>query len=445
MSQLSISSYAIPFRVPGSQNDRRLLHYFCVQGSNDISGFLTSDFWSQTVLQESHQDQVIRQALVAMSSLHLNYITSNSEEGLVRNVDTLTQYGKALRAVRRRLGQPTDATLKTVLICCIIFYCCESALGDRDAALQHLSNGLKLLMSAQQEQTGKILESDDMKKLSAIFERLDMQASFFEDDRSPLLIFPPWKLDETGRSPLSPEEPFTRLEDAQESLIRLQAWLYHFVNENAHLHNEPKESLSSLLLQEREALLQGYTAWGKALDDFWVEAQHDDQNLYGYRTLLVQFHVCRMILESKFPRNDDIFGVSPNPSGEMILDLAESLLQHTTEKNASPNATGSPRRNFSLETGIVAPVFGLALKSSDEAIVTRAARMLASSQRREGLYDAQVMAQIITQLKAFREEGVLCERALNNKGAGIQALEYHIPDEYFGGGVDKLIASMSLY
>ncbi|KAM0542376.1 hypothetical protein ACHAPJ_012843 [Fusarium lateritium] len=280
MAQLSISSYAIPFRVPGSQKDRRLLHYFCVQGSNDISGFLTSDFWSQTVLQESHQDQVIRQALVAMSSLHLNYITSNSGEGLVRNVDTLTQYGKALRAVRRRLGQPTDATLKTVLICCIIFYCCESALGDRDAALQHLSNGLKMLMSAQQEQAGKESEPDDMKKLSAIFERLDMQASFFEDDRSPLLIFPPWKSDETSRDPSPFEERFTRLEDAQESLIRLQAWLYHFVNKNAHLHNEPKESLPSLLLQEREALMQGYTAWGKALDDFWVEGQHDDQNFF---------------------------------------------------------------------------------------------------------------------------------------------------------------------
>ncbi|KAF4969484.1 hypothetical protein FSARC_3270 [Fusarium sarcochroum] len=413
-TQLSISSYAIPFKVPGSQNDRRLLHYFCVQGSSDISGFLTSDFWSQTVLRESHQDQVIRQALVAMSSLHLNYITSNSEEGLVRNVDTLTQYGKALRAVRRRLGQPTNATLKTVLVCCIIFYCCESALGDRDAALQHLSNGVKMLASAQHEQAGK--ESDDMKKLSAIFERLDMQASFFEDDRSPLLTFSPWKSVVTRDDPLLHEESFSRLQDAQESLIRLQAWLYHFVNEYAHLHEEPKEALPSYVLQERDALVQGYTAWGKALNDFWVGAQHDQRNLYGYRTLLVQFHVCRMILESKFPKNDDIFDVSPNLDVQMILDLAESLLQHTVEKNASTNATKSPRRNFSLETGIVAPVFALAIKCSDEAIITRAAQMLASSQRREGLYDAQVMAQIVTQLKTLREKGVPCERALNING-----------------------------
>ena len=69
-SSQSIKSYAIPFRVPGSQADRQLLHHFCVVSANELSGFLVSDFWTRTVLQRAQHELVVRQAVVALSSLH---------------------------------------------------------------------------------------------------------------------------------------------------------------------------------------------------------------------------------------------------------------------------------------------------------------------------------------------------------------------------------------
>ena len=429
MPLLSIASYSIPFKVPGSQRDRQILHYFCVQGSSDISGFITSDFWSKVVLQESHQDSAVRQALVAMSSLHLDYVTSESQAA---SVETLMHYGKAVSTIRKRLSRPTGDTIKVALVCCIIFYCCETALGDWDAALQHLGNGLKLLKSVK--------EVEDIRELTTIFERLDMQASFFQDDRVPMLSLTDWKDYFTA----VPEKGFSNTQEAHESLVKLQSWLYRFANTHVELHEASVDLLCADILDEKDALVQAYNRWSHAFENLQLAKKEEDQGTYGLRVLLIHFHICKMLLESKFPVNEEIFGASPNPIAHKILDLAETLLDHTTRLNFSPSTTQPPRRNFSLESGVVAPLFALALKCSDESVATRAAGMLSSSHRREGLYDAQTMAQILTQLKASRDGKHGVEEEVKNDNGILNALEYHIPGNYGGDGIDKLFASMSI-
>jgi hypothetical protein len=364
-----------------------------------------------------------------MSSLHLDYVTSENQAA---SVQTLTNYGKAVRTIRKRLSQPTGDTTKVALVCCIIFYCCESALGDWDAALQHLSNGLKLLKSVR--------ESGDIKELTTIFERLDMQSSFFQDDRVPILSLPNWK----GYIKTQPEQGFSSAQEAHECLVKLQSWLYSFVNRHVELHEASIDLLSSEILDEKDALVHAYDQWSRAFDSFQLTQEHGGQATYGLRVLLVHFYICQMILESKFPVNEEIFGSSPNPTAHKILDLAETLLVYTTQLNSSPSATQTPRRNFSLESGVVAPLFALALKCSDESVATRAAGMLSSSHRREGLYDAQTMAQILTQLRISRDREHGIKEEVESDDGIVSALEYHIPGSYEGGGIDKLLASMSI-
>ncbi|KAF4332784.1 transcriptional regulatory [Fusarium beomiforme] len=378
-----------------------------------------------------------------MSSLHLDYISSGPEGRPVASPETLCLYGKALRSMRKRLAQPSEDTTKTALVCCILFYCCESTIGDQKAALQHLSNGRKLLISAQQETARE--ESEDMKRITIIFERLDMQASFFEDDRVPVLALPELRRQKADCDAFSSEGKFHGVQDAQQQLVRLQAWLYHFINKNVEFHEDPIDSLSLDIMQEKSALVQEYNSWFAALEELEHREQHDDQTSHGLRTLLVQFHICRMVLESKFPQNQQVFGASPNPVAHHILDLAETLLEHAMQLNALSNATKTPpRRSFSLETGVVAPLFALALKCSDNSVATRATWLLASSNRREGLYEALTMSQIINELRKSREGGLKIEEKVGTGMESMSPLEYHIPEEYYGGGIDKLLWSMRL-
>ncbi|RYP05514.1 hypothetical protein DL764_003774 [Monosporascus ibericus] len=438
---LSVTSYSIPFRVPGSQKDRQMLHYFCVQGSHDIAGFLSSDFWSRTILQESHQDPVVRHALVSLSSVHLDYVTANAPGNGTASPETLVQYGKALRILRNRISNPSKTTTNAVLVCCILFYCFEATLGNSEAAVRHLDSGLRMLSSCRRGQIQANV--DHLERLSDMFERLDLQATIFDDGRVPLLTSASNEHDEETRDPPC-EGGFSLLEDGQRTLVKLQGSIFSFLSRNVDLKCEVKELIPANILQEKDFLMQQYSRWLKKFDDNRPRAGHDGQAVCGIQTLLIQFHVSRMLVASSFPADDSVFGSSPNETAEAVLQMAENILRLTGEGKASVEVAKNPRRNLSSETGIVAPLFLLAMKCSDESVCSRAAELLATSQRREGLYDAQTMARIIGQLQDLRAkrqakmEGYDVEQATNT------ALEHWIPYEIerAAGGMDRLTNSI---
>ncbi|CEJ83189.1 hypothetical protein VHEMI03210 [[Torrubiella] hemipterigena] len=167
---LHITSYAIPFQVVGSQKDRQMLHYFCVQGSHDIAGFVGADFWTKTVLRESRDNRIIRAALVALSSLQLEYTTTSPTSGYATRArayaatpETIIQYERAVRLLRKRLTSPASNTsmVKTAIICSVLFCAFETALGQSHTAALHINNGLQMAASYRDSLTVSSIHSDD--------------------------------------------------------------------------------------------------------------------------------------------------------------------------------------------------------------------------------------------------------------------------------------------
>ncbi|KXJ96286.1 hypothetical protein Micbo1qcDRAFT_210589 [Microdochium bolleyi] len=166
----SFRSYAISYRVSGNQADRQLLHYFCVWLASEISGFLPSNFWTRMVLQRAQHELVVRQALVALSSLHRQMHTARSEGAACVNKqinassESGAAYHRAMRSLRRYLRnqsgesatdtQASSAVASDIdghqsrivpLICCVLFYTFESVQGNVDSALEHLAAGRAIL------------------------------------------------------------------------------------------------------------------------------------------------------------------------------------------------------------------------------------------------------------------------------------------------------------
>ncbi|KAK2756925.1 hypothetical protein FQN54_004893 [Arachnomyces sp. PD_36] len=439
---LSITSYSLPFRVPGSQKDRQMLHYFCVQGSHDISGFTLSSFWSRNILRESHKDHVVRQALVALSSLHLDYTSTDgaTDGATMASTDTLNKYGNALRSLNKRLSKnPSQDTVRTALICSVLFYSFESGLGNSEAAMRHLNSGLKILPSYR----GKSWDDDeDLESLSTTFERLDLQATFFDDGRVPCLqLASKERQGDVGDSTRG--RAFSGLEDSQRTLVSLQNWLFRFLIENIHYKSLVEKDLPAHILQEKEIIMQKFSEWARKFDDFrfWDERSDQATCTCNAQTLLVQFYISRMLLEASFPNNDNTFGASPNESAETILELADNILRRATERDASDAAlaTKNLRRSFSSETGIVAPLFVLAMKCLDVSVRERAVKLLRTSQRREGLYDAQTMITIVDKLKVVKRQ----KQEMNEYDATATesaALEFYIHEnETASKGMDSLV------
>jgi hypothetical protein len=372
--------------VAGSQRDRQLLHYFCVQGSDDISGFISSQFWNQTVLQVSQHEPAVRSALVALSSSHLDHAASNDAS---TQHHSLEQYGRALRALSKRIEVADNDAIRVALLCCILFYSFSATVGDTAAALQHLDRGLHILTASRQTSHDTL----DQSILSTIA-RLDLQASLFDDSRMPVLQF----LSFAGS--WNPGVPFNTLHEAQCALDDVQRRIFKFLISNAPFKNEGLENIPPHVMLEKTNLTTDHNTWHDKLTLFVETGQPAPES--GVQMLQIHHKLTNMLLDSNFPYNPEPFGACPNQPAHEALDMIQHVLQTARQRNASSGAARNAQHNVSLETGIIAPLSLLAIKCSDEAVCARATRLLGLANRKEGLYDAATMVMVLQRLGAIK-------------------------------------------
>lgn len=399
-SALSISSYAIPFKVPGSQKDRQILHYFCVRGGPEIASHFNVEFWTNTVLQQSHQHPVVRQALVALSSLHLDFDCTTAAIAKPDHTKqgALAQYGKAIHSLRRQIDKPDRNTIKAALTCCILFCCFENALGNSEPAKRHLNSGLDLL-STHWKNRG--LDHDDqLDALVRVFDSLDLQATIFFPGRVPRLQI--WFEEDRDK------EAFLNLDEAYGAFTRLQTSLLHFLTTQIPHKFFDEGSLPPHVAEQKRLFEDRFRVWLARFEKSDFTGDGDKCDPFGAQLLLIRCHVSKMILAANCPINERVFGDSPNPRVERILDMAEELFcQSQRAKERPDQKNAGPWRSFSSEVGIVAPLFTLAARCSDDALSERAVELLTRAQRREGLYDSGTMAEVVHQFRKARRSQVL--------------------------------------
>ena len=300
---------------------------------------------------------MVRQALVSLGMLHLEFTTKTTTR-----VEVLGQYGRTLRMLKRRLDNP-DGAVKTAIVCCILFCCFEAACNNYSGATSHLQNGLEML---------KRLDDADFDVLSRTLGGLDVQASLLNDSRVPQLSSNLY-------------EPFTTLDEAYHGLMKLQNRLLRsFIT--------TRRDVPAPALDEKDTLSRDIHLWLQQYN----QIEFTDKQKAAAQMLIFHHKVADMFLEASYPANAAaVFEASPNPRVEAILDLAEDVLKY------SPSSTGT---SLTSETGVVAPLFALALKCSDDHVRSRVLQLLGGSDRREGLYDTKGMAKTVQEFITAREE-----------------------------------------
>ncbi|KAH8881339.1 hypothetical protein GQ53DRAFT_848353 [Thozetella sp. PMI_491] len=463
--ELAITSYALPFRVPGSQEDRRMLHYFCVQAAEDLSGYLSPDFWNKIVLQRSHDEQVVRQAVIALSSVHLENAMMTSQDisrmPLGASEEILMQYNKSLRCLRKYLNhsakdkEKEGPSLIVVLVCCALFYCFETARGNGDAAFHHLKMAVSILSNEgnREEMSRTAQDMADMFKLEDLFQRLDLAAAMYQYDRTPLLdlVTPQEKM---GLVSCIGPQPFRGLEEAHTVLAKLQNWTLHLLIPNPEYKFGLVENLPPEFMREKEVLGAQFALWHDKFEamldanDEGLERDHgspgststsstdSNSDLRSHPSALlalVHYHNATLFLAASIPYNPVVFEapMDINPYRdkiEAILQYSETIInlaQHTTgESSAKPGTSStrsSRRRVISAGYGVIAPLAFLAFKCADRTVVVRAQALLERSERKEGMYDGPLsggVAKRMMELSMMRDQ--------MNPGADLvpQALEW---------------------
>lgn len=429
-----------------------------------VPGVLTyfdSGLWSNVIPQCGHADSAIRHALAALAAEHerselafLRYRKTSSpdrdaHEDAMRNF-SLQQYNKAIMRLSLRMESDGQQTVKTTLICCLLFMCIESMKGNDRMMTGHIRNGLKIYhdwldkSSISKDRIKGLTDPTSPEcALAQVWRRLDHHATTFIDDHVPSQNVP------VGIPP-TPNQlaglDFHTFEQARATLDLLMGRLFYFMRENSQYNTQPLELIPTSIREKHAAIGSQLLAYGLALSRF-VTKFNTDSTIKGFRgvTILKMRQRALKIFHHKWPDERE-----PTEECEAdfwaIASLGASLIQTNSAHElyvlpssvrdslaklqldpGSPTSLKLPTGSlpiFTLESGILPILYYTTQASHSSSIRQTAIELLRRANIREGLWWSMTTAVVAQQLLA---EGDGKRRPM--LAAKVQDLGKHLWDE----------------
>jgi hypothetical protein len=443
--------------LPGPTKERRAFEFFRNCTAPEFFGYFPDEFWQRNVLQASLSYSALWHGIVALGSLHEGYkaaLQLGAKLILSPDIFALRQHTKALSNLRKTLSGGSQQT-HLALMSCIVFSCFDSLTSDIDSAITHYRSGLEILRSAT---------SVDIHSYCRIFRRLGLQTSFFLDSSKEegkldfwemaisdpcndlpnftsicqarysydsivgfilyfLHTFPTPKQEEVERTPKTEDvwsSEFLRLYSDHEQLIehRKNSLTFNVPGMSKLDHQSPKDALlayaksSMQWAMSQHHFLSMLQTWSRKLDAFLLDSNLNlpNRDLQAAALLKVHWLVCTTIIEgiitpTKFSTPDF------TAKFQKIVTLCKSIV-------AAENAAKPPQ--FSMEYGIIGPLYFAALNCNDPGIRRQVLGVL-STPRREGMWDSQVIAYILDRIERERVPSLNRNDSLTPQPGGITA------------------------
>ncbi|KAJ5653621.1 hypothetical protein N7490_000624 [Penicillium lividum] len=424
-SHPEIKLYNIPFKVPGSRGDRELIHFYCCETADSLSRFSNTTLWKHLILQRCQDQSVVRNSLVALTSLYRDYVYFGSSQFKVsaKHIQLITKSQSQLRA---RLAH--DASAEVALICSLIFYAFECMIGNVQQALWHLDQGLVLLRRVRMDYPFLANGEESHAQLMEIFSQLDIHASIFFLERTPILrlVLPEQVL---GAIFIIPEQIYG-LPDLENSLTVLQNWTLWHLMESVEYKNLPRTQVPFTVLQDRlhlEAQLQKLEETVEEMttaEHFQSFTSSQRQRLILLRSQTLIFHA--VLLENTCTLDGEKVPLEASCRFELALAQISSLLCWPSDPDFVQRFGKKTQssRDFTLSTNIIAMLYFICLKTSDRAILRTALSLMEGSLfgSRDGLWDARTAVTIV--------KAMLSEDDIHSENS-----EMDFKLEYVGSGI----------
>jgi hypothetical protein len=451
---------------------------FRTRTANELSGFFDSEFWTRSVLQESHSEASIRHAVVALGALYKTLEKAGeSPPGSPESHDpfdsapnhynfAFQQYGKSLKRLWESLENKESRSQRTVLMSIVLFTCFQSFIGDHKAAIKQIQSGLSLLEERRQESRQPLVQRQEdvvEDELIQMFTRLAVQAKSYDmafHFPHPYVIQLSPNTRDDPMSPTSPSSPsdaasvsslefipeiFTTSKEARGALDSLCERIMRF-NEQLSSFNPGPNNILPRHLQSRGAgfrlqLQQWSIAFGPLLETrknrsvtITERAGIDVLKMIQLMStilFLMGFSTSEMDFDGFIPQFKEIVELAKEVVVDEELSLAAQRCgdlsncrhrQHNATTNFQNEFPGMAshlpvgfreedgyshiKPSFALDLGIVPPLFVVATKCRDRKLRREAIRLLASSPRREGMWDSILCAKVSQWIMEVEEDGM---------------------------------------
>lgn len=356
------------------------------------------------MLECSHHEPVVRTALIAVASIHRNFVTE--DEQAVRLTNPLEDYNKAIRRLRKYITSEKYPNKKVILVCCALFYCFDSARGEHQWALNHLQGALNLLQGsadAEELANSNNLSVNELNTITKLFSRLDVQASVFDGiGRLPSLLLV--SRDEKDGLANGVPPNFASFTEAEAVLSKLENWIMHFLISNDEYRGNTEVQLPSNVAQEIRELKSQIDKWGEAFDRLLIQQKPyldkgEDPTCQNSISMMKVQQSCFAIALLEFCPVSDLDAENMKLGFQANLEEIESVL-YRQSINTSAGA-----RSFSCDSILVMSLFFIFCKAQDPENRERALSLLGGLTRREGVWDARMMAGIARGMMELELDG----------------------------------------
>ena len=412
------NSISKPFQ--GTTQERRIFHRFQYCTVPAFAGGSETGFWTKLVLKVGQQEVVVRKAIIALGTLHEDYQDRCGKYSPEVIDDqsyqhALKLYGGALRELNQRLNEPTKSNAKLAIIASILFACFEVLRRNNMAAVIHYQQGMRELIRQMNLPTSdensltqyspnkrakfRQMPQDEVDELLRVFARYDIQACTFSKDRAEPLSA------HVGQLPRILPTDLT-LSQVRIHLDNLLVSVYQLVKSDARMYRYWKSNAVPLEWQNRrQEAIDVFGAWMVALENFFKThvlrlSGSDVKSLLGVRlqikTAVIMLKVCiDSGPESTFDAFQDDF--------EDMVSKVEEMSKALSIPEQRPLA--DEQIPFTMELGIVHPLFFVACKCRDWSLRRRAVAQLRRAGK-EGVWEGPIVAVLARRIIELEEEGL---------------------------------------
>lgn len=423
-SLYSMASLNLAAVLPQDSQERHHFVFFEQYTALEFAGYFDTDLWTRLILQMSRTQPAIRHAIVALGSLHENLqACDNIAHAPSTTIYSLQHYNKAVLHLQRQLSS-SQQSIAVTLTCCLLFICFEALQRDYVTALTQLKKGLNILCNWKTAGRTALLSPEARfvrENLLPLYVHLDIQATTVLESRG--LGFPSdiRKLASSsggggggGESKLPPR--FTSTHEARHWLDILLYRMYDTVvvkpttttTAAAAAAADASPQTDHLALAQLDAMSRD---WATAFTAYLHAPLHlatlPRSSLRASTILQIHHTVAQIMIGTRLSSTDDALYASFHPSFKAITTLCASLIRSSSPSSSSSSSSFSspltaaaaerPRRStfrFSLDMGVVPPLFYVAINCRDAVVRREAIALLAEEPRREGIWDGRVSAEV---------------------------------------------------
>ena len=408
--------------------EEQYFQFFRTHAASALSGYFNSEFWSRTVLQESHSEASIRHNVVALGALY-KYSEGMNDSGLQLEPEhyifALQQRSKALARLRESLTDDGSRSIRTILISIILFTCFQSLRGDYMEVASQLQHGLYLLRERAADPKRNDKAEDE---LVHIIQRLAVQARFCDmllhlPSLYRFRLTPALEESNSSQSSMSRAEAFNNIPSMSlvadmlpadmlkvdvpavpATSLEARSILYAICEHSIRLVE--KASSHPYIRFDAHELVQ----WSIAFDPLF-NGRYRTGVTIEERAAINSLKMLQLMVYVIFPTSLTaevlIHFHSPQACFLAILRLGEMVMADEELAGRKDDSAWQSRPSFTSEMFLVAPLFFVATNYRDRTQRRRAIEMLLLKHRREGLLDSRFCAKVAELVMEIEERGMI--------------------------------------